>query len=249
MDTRKLRRKVRKGMTPVVLVACGSFSPITLLHLRIFEDARAALAAQNMDVVLGVLSPVHAAYGKTSLVSMEHRLNMVELAVEDSDWLTVSRYECSQNQWTPTRAVLAWHAAYLAREPVFAEGEEERGEQTGLIKTMLICGSDLVETFPNVRSDGSPVWDPLDQAELLRLGLVVIERQGSDLAALVRSEPIFQGPEVRIHIVQPRAFNTISSSAVRLCLKNGESIKYFVPDPVIKYINDHVWATAVNWRN
>jgi hypothetical protein len=29
-----------KDMTPVVLVACGSFSPPTLLHTRIFESAR-----------------------------------------------------------------------------------------------------------------------------------------------------------------------------------------------------------------
>ena len=31
------------GVTPVVLVACGSFSPITLMHLRMLEVAKDAV--------------------------------------------------------------------------------------------------------------------------------------------------------------------------------------------------------------
>lgn len=36
----KLQRKVPAGKTPTVLVAVGSYSPITTMHLRMFEDAR-----------------------------------------------------------------------------------------------------------------------------------------------------------------------------------------------------------------
>lgn len=35
--------KVRAGRTPVIVVACGSYSPITIMHLRMLEDTRDAI--------------------------------------------------------------------------------------------------------------------------------------------------------------------------------------------------------------
>jgi nicotinamide mononucleotide adenylyltransferase len=50
--------------TKVLLLACGSFNPPTLLHLRMFEVARDTLRKQGLQVVGGVISPVHDGYGK-----------------------------------------------------------------------------------------------------------------------------------------------------------------------------------------
>lgn len=60
--------------TPLVLVACGSFSPITFLHLRMFEMA-ADFSRFNteFEVMGGYLSPVSDAYKKAGLASSEHR--------------------------------------------------------------------------------------------------------------------------------------------------------------------------------
>ena len=54
--------------TPLLLVACGSFSPITYLHLRMFEMA-ADFAKYNteFEVVGGYLSPVSDAYRKAGM--------------------------------------------------------------------------------------------------------------------------------------------------------------------------------------
>ncbi|PHH63877.1 hypothetical protein CDD81_5325 [Ophiocordyceps australis] len=38
--TERLRRTCEAGRTPLVLVACGSFSPVTFLHMRMFPMAR-----------------------------------------------------------------------------------------------------------------------------------------------------------------------------------------------------------------
>ena len=59
---------------PVVLVACGSFSPVTYLHLRMFEMA-VDYARQNTDfeIVGGYLSPVSDMYKKPGLLSATHR--------------------------------------------------------------------------------------------------------------------------------------------------------------------------------
>jgi nicotinamide mononucleotide adenylyltransferase len=55
---------------PVVLVACGSFSPVTYLHLRMFEMARDYIKQQTQfEVVGGYLSPVNDQYKKPGLLS------------------------------------------------------------------------------------------------------------------------------------------------------------------------------------
>ena len=59
---------------PIVLVACGSFSPVTYLHLRMFEMA-VDYARQNTDfeVMGGYMSPVSDQYKKPGLLSAHHR--------------------------------------------------------------------------------------------------------------------------------------------------------------------------------
>ncbi len=61
--------------TPLLLVACGSFSPITYLHLRMFEMvADYVRFSTNFEIVGGYLSPVSDAYKKAGLASALHRL-------------------------------------------------------------------------------------------------------------------------------------------------------------------------------
>ncbi len=60
--------------TPLLLVACGSFSPITYLHLRMFEMAADYVRFNtDFEIIGGYLSPVADAYKKAGLASAEHR--------------------------------------------------------------------------------------------------------------------------------------------------------------------------------
>lgn len=60
--------------TPLLLVACGSFSPITFLHLRMFEMVADHVRFNtNFEIVGGYLSPVSDAYQKVGLASARHR--------------------------------------------------------------------------------------------------------------------------------------------------------------------------------
>lgn len=59
---------------PIVLVACGSFSPVTYLHLRMFEMAKDYVRQNtNFEIVGGYLSPVSDMYKKPGLLSALHR--------------------------------------------------------------------------------------------------------------------------------------------------------------------------------
>lgn len=59
---------------PIVLVACGSFNPITYHHLRMFEMANDFVRQNtNFEIVGGYLSPVSEEYKKPGLVRAHHR--------------------------------------------------------------------------------------------------------------------------------------------------------------------------------
>lgn len=70
----RLRTLQDPNKTPIVLIACGSFSPVTYLHLRMFEMAK-DYVRQNTDfeIVGGYLSPVSDQYKKPGLLAGRHR--------------------------------------------------------------------------------------------------------------------------------------------------------------------------------
>jgi len=71
----RLRKTLRDpSKQPIVLVACGSFSPVTYLHLRMFEMAKDYVRQNtNFEIVGGYLSPVSDQYNKPGLLSAHHR--------------------------------------------------------------------------------------------------------------------------------------------------------------------------------
>ncbi len=81
----RLARKLRDSTKqPIVLVACGSFNPVTYLHLRMFEIA-ADFVRQNTDfeVVGGYLSPVSDMYKKPELLNATHRWVIVTYRLKE----------------------------------------------------------------------------------------------------------------------------------------------------------------------
>lgn len=64
--------------TPLLLVACGSFSPITYLHMRMFAMASDYVKHNGQfELVGGYLSPVSDAYKKQGLAAAEHRYDYI----------------------------------------------------------------------------------------------------------------------------------------------------------------------------
>ncbi|KAM9604899.1 nicotinamide/nicotinic acid mononucleotide adenylyltransferase 3 isoform 2-T3 [Trichechus inunguis] len=104
-----------KSPIPVVLLACGSFNPITNMHLRMFEVARDYLHQTGVyQVIKGIISPVNDNYGKKDLVAAHHRVAMARLALQTSDWIQVDSWESEQAQWMETVKVLSCARAEAA---------------------------------------------------------------------------------------------------------------------------------------
>ncbi|ORY33081.1 hypothetical protein BCR39DRAFT_521073 [Naematelia encephala] len=219
---------------PIVIVACGSFSPPTYLHLRMFEMAKdEILESQTYEIMAGYYSPVSSYYKKSGLAPAVHRVRMCELAVEHtSTWLMVDPWEAGQSEYQRTAVVLEHFDEMLNSQGggiVMSDGKKRR------FKIMLLAGGDLIESF------GEPgVWSEPDLHIILgRFGCLIVERAGSDVWAFLLSHDILYHHRRNVIVIKQLIYNDISSTKVRLFVRRGMSIKYLLPNSVIQYIYDH----------
>ncbi|KAI5477029.1 hypothetical protein MNV49_006905 [Pseudohyphozyma bogoriensis] len=229
---------------PVVLVACGSFSPITFLHLRMFEMAKDYIHLHtDMFVAGGYLSPVNDAYQKKGLALAEHRINMCELAIQTSDWINVDPFEARRPTYTPTAKVLD-HFKHELNE-VMGGVDVEFANEWGEIRTekrpariLLLAGSDLIQTMSE-----PGVWSEEDLHHILGLyGCVIISRAESELdTSIFNSSNVHSRSPLALYrhnifLVEQLVRNDVSSTKVRLFLKKGMSVLYLIPSEVVRYI-------------
>ncbi|XP_067036962.1 nicotinamide/nicotinic acid mononucleotide adenylyltransferase 1-like isoform X1 [Acropora muricata] len=208
--------------TKIVLLSCGSFNPVTFLHLRMFELARDALNKTGVyTVVKGFFSPVNDGYKKKDLIKSEHRVQMCKLGVQTSDWISVDDWESKQAGWQETIKVLTHMSENVVKDK-FVDP----------VRVKLLCGADLLESFavPNL-------WKDEDIEQIVgQYGLVVISRAGSNPESFIYESDVLTKFKDNIHIVTEWISNDVSATKIRRALRRGESVKYLIPDPVIEYI-------------
>ncbi|KAL8418828.1 hypothetical protein RB594_002149 [Gaeumannomyces avenae] len=239
--TDKLRlRQTQHGKTPLVLVACGSFSPITYLHLRMFEMARDYCGINtNYEVVGGYISPVSDAYKKAGLAPSYHRINMIKLSLQSSSWVMVDEFETSvrnpatgEPEYTPTAQVLA----KLDHEINTVRGGIQSAEDPSIRRRARICllaGGDLILTMST-----PGLWAPVDLEVILghNFGAFIVERSGTDTEEALAT---LQEYRENIWVIPQVIQNDISSTKIRLFLKKNLSIRYLIPDAVVRYIEEN----------
>ncbi|XP_061689917.1 nicotinamide/nicotinic acid mononucleotide adenylyltransferase 1 isoform X2 [Syngnathoides biaculeatus] len=240
--------------TRVVLLACGSFNPITNMHLRMFELARDYLEDTGRYVVVkGIVSAVGDGYKKKGLVEAFHRVKMARLATETSEWITVDPWESLQPEWVETAKVIRHHHSELT-------AGEQNGDEVDTVKygkkrriednyfpsasyhnereatqLMLLCGADVLESFGILN-----LWKEEDITEIVsRFGLVCITRCGGDPHKFIYQSDMLWKHRKNIHVVPEWVANDISATHLRRALRRGQSVKYLLPDNVLQYIHEH----------
>merc|ERR1712195_374216 len=102
------------GKDLVVLLACGAYNPLHWGHLEILKLAKYGVEASGATVIGGFMSPAFDEYVKRkgdstgeSWAGAVDRLDMVQLATIDSDWLCPYAWEALQTVMHPASAVPA----------------------------------------------------------------------------------------------------------------------------------------------
>jgi nicotinate (nicotinamide) nucleotide adenylyltransferase len=211
----------------VVLALCGTFNPITYLHLRLFEVARDwCNDSARFSVVGGIISPVHDSYKKhkPSVADGHHRLKMCHLGVEESKWLRVSDWEMNQKDWSPSLVALTGLQEHVR---TFQDWKDAQ--------VKFLCGADLLESFAV-----PDLWDPNDIRNILeKYELLVVSREGSDPEKFIQSSELLKELKDHIHLMTNEIPNDISSTKIRSAVAHGKSIRYLLPDTVMHYIQEN----------
>lgn len=238
----KLRLDIpEKRNGAVAIVACGSFSPPTFAHCRLLEDAKDTLEDKGIHVIGGFMSPVHIGYGKKSLISNFHRVNMLGAMLQHSDWVEMDPWECSQDGWTKTANVLDRYQAEF--DELYRSG---RLKQT--VRVAMIGGADIMESFGVIKSDGTRLWSPVHVEKIVSKGFICIARESYNLDEVIARDEILTRHKDNIHLVVPAVENNISSTLIRKSLGANKSIKYLVPDDVIDYMQEKRLQDLPNWQ-
>jgi nicotinamide mononucleotide adenylyltransferase len=180
-------QRLRKSLSnpkkqPLVLVSCGSFSPPTNLHLRMFEEAADYCEFETeFEVLGGFFSPVGDAYKKAGLASAQDRINMTRIAVEDSStWIGVDQWEPLHKEYLPTVKVLD-HFDHELNEVM--GGIEDANGNKQRIHVALLAGADLIQTMST-----PGLWASEDLNRILgHYGAFILERSGTDIGTWVVS--------------------------------------------------------------
>ncbi|KAG2372916.1 hypothetical protein C9374_008833 [Naegleria lovaniensis] len=216
----------------IILIACGSFNPITNSHLRMFETARDYLQnEEKLSVLGGFISPVHQDYAKRkpTLIEAHHRVEMCKLAVSDSDWVDIDLWEVNQNEYSRTLFVLKHFTEEI--EKLYSPESCLQHQ----VRIMLLCGADLLESFVK-----PGVWIP-EQVEyiLSTYGVCCIERDGISISKIIFEHDVLYKHRKNIHVIPEWIINDVSSTKVRQLVRRNHSIKYYVADKVAEYIKNH----------
>ncbi|CAG9532544.1 unnamed protein product [Cercopithifilaria johnstoni] len=217
----------------VALLSCGSFSPPTYMHLRIFERARDYLKKiHGWEVVEGIMSPVADSLGRPDMVPAKHRLKMVELAAKSSSWIRADGWECSQGEWIRTI-----HVLHHLKEALNRKYKSENSE----VQLLLLCGGDVIESITKLAVSDVMLWSTEQIEELVRdFGMVVVMRANTDPVSAIYLADVLHTHQKNIFVIEDETCpNDISSTRLRTAIRRKESIRYCTSDEVIQYIEEN----------
>lgn len=188
----------------------GTFNPIHLGHLIIAEQAYTEF---SMDKVLVIPSGISYFKENMHVPSGETRLEMCKLAVGDNPHFEVSDIEIKRKGRTYTYETLE------ELRKIYPEGE-----------FYFICGADVLKQIR--------IWKNPEKV-FTNCKILVSVRDDTDEKMLLDEIRGYENEySAKIEVMHcPRL--DISSSWLRDRIENNMSIKYYLPDSVIKYIADN----------
>ena len=194
----------------------GTFDPIHNGHLIVAEETRARL---NLAEVLFVPAGQPWLRMNSPISAVEHRLQMVRLAIGDKPCFTLSTVEVERAGPSYTVDTIA----------------ELKGQLQVKGELFFILGWDSLAELPKWR----------EPSRLIKMCyLVAVPRPGYSPPDLKFMEATVPGLAQRVILLDTPEVD-ISASGIRKRAAQGLSISHLVPEPVERYIREHgLYTTA-----
>ncbi len=190
----------------------GSFDPVHMGHLIIAQDAAERLELSKV-VFIPAFIPPHKQHLRQA--EAEHRLNMLNLAVESNIHFSVSDIEMQMGSISYTIETIK----------ALLDAQSD-------VEYVLIVGSDtLVDLHTWYKVD--ELLDLCDVATLLRPGMVSLETIAEQVQVSDRHRSKLMNNIIETHLIE------ISSTEIRMRVAEGLGIHYLVPPEVEMYIFEH----------
>jgi len=187
----------------------GTFDPPHIAHLILADEAQEQLGLSRL---LWVLTPVPPHKPDITITPLEHRLNMLQLAIADNPRFQLSRVDIDRP--CPHYAL-----------------------DTVRILTSQYPDSELIYLMGGDSLHDLPKWHlPIDFIQACQK-LGVMHRPG-DSINMSKLETIFPGITGKVHFIKVPQIE-ISSSDIRRRIAEGCPFRYFVPKAVYDYIQIH----------
>ena len=187
----------------------GTFNPPHLGHLICAQEAYLQLGLDRVTLIPARIPPHKPVEDEPGA---DHRLELCRLAIQgDEERFDVSDLEIGRDGPSYTVDTL-----------------EELHSRAPDHELFLIVGSDIAAGFPS--------WHRAERVLSLAT-LAVAKRRGTSRAAVDEALGTLRGGERARFFRMPRV--GISSTMLRDRVRDGQPIKYFVPDAVESYINRH----------
>jgi nicotinate-nucleotide adenylyltransferase len=199
-------------MTTRIGLLGGTFDPPHYAHLILGQHA---LEELELDYVLFIPAgqPVH----KSQRTPLEHRVNMLRLAIAQNDRFQLSRVEIDRPGPHYSVDTIRIIQQYNPQAELF-----------------FIMGGDVYRDLPN--------WErPREMFYNARLAVAVMRRPGfgqsPDLRLDMHHNAIPELEQYSLLLNSPLV--EFSSTDIVERLSNGRSVRYMVPDHVLEYIKKH----------
>ena len=196
-------------MTDRIGLFGGTFDPPHLGHLILASEAHTQL---ELTRLLWILTPDPPHKQDQVITPTEHRLAMVKLAIQDNPNFELSRVELDRP------------GPHFTLDTVHIIAEQNPNAEI-----VPIIGGDSLRDLPK--------WHQPKEI-LYACHWVGVMRRPSDTANLEALERELPGISSKVHYVDAPLLE-IASRDIRSRIAHGESVRYYLPESVYEYIEEH----------
>ena len=193
----------------IIALFCGSFNPPLFSHFSLAEQ----LLNSDKNIEKIIFVPVSNKYNKDGLISDEHRFNMLNLVCKKNPRFEVSDIEFNSS-----------------RQPYTFETMQAMQEKYPEYEIRLIIGTDNLKKLDT--------WYEIEQL-LNSFKVFVLARDEDNIEEITNNHNLLSKYASSFIKSNISIRTNLSSTFVRNEIKNRNSVKYLLPDEVVKYIKNN----------